>query len=232
MRRAAVASGAIAWALLLVGLALQVLLTPGFTRALVTRVGSTELTGLTQTRTLELAEEVRAYVTSNDAAALPATVDSRDGFDERQAHHLDDVRGVMRAASALTWALLAGALVWCAAALRGHESSRGLLRDALLGSGAILIVTLVLAGLSGLADFDALFARFHGLFFDAGSWKFYETDLIIELFPERFWIVAGGAWALLVASFGLSAALCARAMDAARDNAAGMTKNTRGMTSG
>lgn len=232
MRRAAVVLGAVGWALLLVGLALQVLLMPWFTRALVTRVGSAELTGLTQTTTLQLAEEVRAYVTSKDAAALPTTVDGRDGFDERQTQHLNDVRSVMRAASMLTWALMAGAVAWCFAVVRGHAASRRLLRDALLGSAAMLIAMLVLSGLSGLVDFDALFARFHGLFFDAGTWMFYETDLIIQLFPEPFWITAGVAWALLVALLGLGAALCARAMDAARDNTAGMTKNTRGMTSG
>ncbi len=198
MRRLGVIFGGAGLALLVVGLSLQLLLLPAYTHTLVARVGAAGLTGLDRQRTLELAEEVRAYVTTPDPPALPERVDSRPGFDERQASHLDDVRSVMIPATVLTWILLAGAIVWCVAAWRS-PAARSALRRAVFGAGVGLLVAVPLLGLAGLADFDALFARFHGLFFAAGTWQFYADDLIIQLFPEAFWAVSGLVWGLLIA---------------------------------
>lgn len=197
MRRFASALGACAFVLLMLGLALQVVLAPVFTRTLVARVGSAELSGLSTASTLRLAEEVRAYVTDPQAPDLPAQVDGRAGFDERQVSHLDDVARVIVGASRLTWVLAVAVLGWAIAAWRVGGAARATLAVALKASGVFLLVGVVVAGLAGMLDFEALFTRFHGLFFAAGTWQFYSDDLLIQLFPERFWVIAGAAWGLL-----------------------------------
>lgn len=197
MRRLVSTLGACAFVLLMLGLALQVVLAPAFTRTLVARIGSAGLSGLSTASTLRLAEEVRIYVTDPHAPDLPAQVDGRAGFDERQVSHLDDVARVIVGASRLTWALVVVALVWAIAARRAGGAARATLAAALKGSGVFLLVGVVVAGFAGMLDFDALFTRFHGLFFAAGTWQFYSDDLLVQLFPERFWVIAGGAWGLL-----------------------------------
>lgn len=210
MRRLVIAIGTVGLALLVVGLSLQIVLLPGFTRALVERVGSAELAGLSQETTLELAEEVRVYVSVSDAPTLPRTVDGRPGFDERQSSHLDDVRAVIIPATWLTWGLFAGALVWLGLAVRAAGATRDTLRRAAWFAGIAVLVTIPVAGLAGVVDFDALFTRFHGLFFAAGTWQFYSTDLIIQLFPELFWVIAGAAWGVLAMAFAVCLAVAAR----------------------
>ncbi|MDP2400524.1 MAG: DUF1461 domain-containing protein, partial [Actinomycetota bacterium] len=43
-----------------------------------------------------------------------------------------------------------------------------------------------------------LFAQFHALFFEGDTWLFPAGELLIELFPEPFWMTAGATWAGLV----------------------------------
>lgn len=207
MRRLAVALGALGFALLAVGLALQLLLLPAFTAATVTRVDSSALTGLSDTRTLQLAEEVRVYVSTPRPVPLPPTVDGRDGFDERQASHLDDVRVVIVGASRLTWILLAGAIAWIAAAVWRGGLVRATLAEAMRAGGIGLLAVIALAAVAGAVDFDALFTGFHGLFFAQGTWQFYDSDLIIQLFPLGFWVLGGAVWAGSIAVAGLGLAL-------------------------
>jgi len=217
MRRLVIALGAVGLSLLVVGLALQIVLLPGFTRALVKYVGSQELTGLPQETTLRLAEEVRVYVSVSDTPMLPGTVDGRPGFDERQASHLDDVRAVIVPAGWLTWGLLAGALAWLVLAVRSKGATRDTLRSAAWVAGIAVLVTVPVAGLAGVLDFDALFTRFHGLFFAEGTWQFYSTDLIIQLFPESFWAIAGAAWGLLAMVFAVCLAVASRRLGVPRE---------------
>jgi len=217
MRRFVIAIGAVGLSLLVVGLALQIVLLPGFTRTLVKYVGSAELAGLPQQTTLQLAEEVRVYVAAPDAPMLPRTVDGRPGFDERQSSHLDDVRAVIVPATWLTWGLLVGALGWLVLAVRSKGPTRDTLRSSAWFAGIAVLVMVPVAGLAGVADFDALFTRFHGLFFAAGTWQFYSTDLIIQLFPESFWAIAGAAWGLLAMAFAACLAAASRLLGVPRE---------------
>jgi integral membrane protein (TIGR01906 family) len=69
-----------------------------------------------------------------------------------------------------------------------------------LYAGAITSVVLVaLAVIAATSNFDAFFSAFHGLFFKAGTWTFSEGSLLIQTFPEPFWMTAGAAWGTLVA---------------------------------
>ena len=54
---------------------------------------------------------------------------------------------------------------------------------------------------SGIAP-ETLFARFHDLFFEPGTWLFAEGDLLIALFPPFYWGVSAFAWAAGVVLVG------------------------------
>jgi integral membrane protein (TIGR01906 family) len=180
---------------LTVGLTLIMLTAPIVTGTLVRATGGAELTGLPEPLALSLAEDVRLYVTRRDAPELAATVGGREGFSARAVAHLDDVRDVISGARVAT-GILAGAIaVWVALGI-----ARGRI-DALetgLTAGAYATVGLVgLALLGALAGFDRFFAGFHGLFFDGGTWQFGAGELLIQLFPEGFWMTAGLLWGVL-----------------------------------
>lgn len=196
MRRIATALVGLALAVLVVGLALLTLTQPLLTRTLATRFALAEEAGLPRGRMLEVAEQVRAFVVDPQATELPATVDGRSGFDASAVSHLADVRRVIASARLVTWALAILLGIGLVVAV-----VRGRLSDVahVMRAGAIwCAVLIVLAALAGLADFDALFSAFHGLFFVSGTWTFSADSLLIQTFPEEFWATAAAAWAGLV----------------------------------
>ena len=74
---------------------------------------------------------------------------------------------------------------------------------ATLMASAILTACCIL-GLTAWAiiDFDSLFTAMHSMFFVSGTWLFDSNSLLIQLFPETFWIAMAALWALT--SIGLS----------------------------
>ena len=183
-------------AVLVVGVTLQPLTHPLFTRSLSTRYSLANQAGLPPARMLEVAEQVRAFVVDPAETTLPEQVDGRSGFDAEAVSHLADVRAVIGSAQVLTWLLLVALGVWVWAAFaRGHLDRVA----AALRAGAIWCVVLVaLAAAAGMMDFDALFSAFHGLFFAEGTWTFASDSLLIQTFPETFWATAAGVWAALI----------------------------------
>jgi integral membrane protein (TIGR01906 family) len=181
----------------LLGISVQILLAPAYTRMLSARVSQAEEAGLSPARMLLLAEEVRAFVAApSPDATLPETVEGRPGFDAAATSHLRDVAGVLSGAKIVT-ALLGGAiLVWLAVMLRQRrhaEVAAGLRAGAGLSAAVV-----VLAAVFALTAFDAFFSAFHGLFFKPGTWTISYDSLLIRLFPEPFWVASGAAWAGLV----------------------------------
>jgi integral membrane protein (TIGR01906 family) len=97
---------------------------------------------------------------------------------------------------------LGGLLVLALARVRRRTWLRVAIRD-----GAALIVggALVAAAAFALA-FDATFAFFHSLFFAAGTWTFNpETDRLVQLYPQDFWVLAALLFCLVLAAFSLLA---------------------------
>jgi integral membrane protein (TIGR01906 family) len=186
----------LALALMVVGLALIPLLHPTFTKLLVDRYSETAQAGLTQAQMQHNGELVREFVADGDLDTLPATVEGRAGFDAAAVSHLRDVRGVLSAARVVTGLLAAFAVVWLGVALARRELAA--ISWALLAGAGFCLLLVVLAALAGTLNFDSLFTWFHGLFFSAGTWEFAYDSLLIELFPEGFWIAAGITWAALV----------------------------------
>lgn len=205
---AAVAVAAVALGVVLLGVPTLVLQLPAVTSTLVARYYDPAEGRLPLPLALESAEHVRAYTTSDDAAPLPERVGGRDGFDASAASHLRDVRGVLvgaRRATLAAAAALAALLAWLFASGRRREAALALRAGSL---GMLAFAVLVAAW--AIADFDAFFTAFHGVFFSAGTWTFPYGTLLIQLFPEPFWAALGGLWVLGVLGGAAVALLAAR----------------------
>lgn len=197
MRRLEITVAAIALAVLAFGIALQPLLTPRYTRELTDR-----LSQLPAGEAAAPAEVTRRFVTG-DATARE---ELESLMPPDAVSHLEDVRSVIAGAQLFS-ALLAGAIgIWIA--LRVFQRHTDPVAAALKVAAVIDVGLVAFAGLLGLTDFDALFARFHTLFFAAGTWVFPSDSLLIRLFPEQFWITAGVSWAVLVVAVAALYALC------------------------
>jgi len=186
---------------LVVGVALIPMLHPTFTKLLVQRYSETSQAGLTQAQMLHYAEQVREFVADGDINSLPATVGTRSGFDQAAVSHLRDVRGVLSGARTFTGILAALVVVWL-----GVETARKRFHTiawALMAAAGFCLLFVVLGAVAGTMNFDELFRWFHGLFFSAGTWEFPYDSLLIQLFPEGFWIAAGVTWATIVALVGV-----------------------------
>jgi integral membrane protein (TIGR01906 family) len=186
----------IALALFALGVSAQALTEPAFTRIVASRTSLAAEAGLSPARILQVAEQVRRYVVSAGAPALPETFDGRPGFDAPAVSHLRDVRRVLRDARLAT-GLLAAVLV----VVIGFDVARrrnDLIAEAMFSGAILSVAALALALVAATSNFDAFFSAFHGLFFKAGTWTFPSDSLLIETFPEAFWVTAGAAWATLV----------------------------------
>lgn len=205
--RATIAALAVAIVVLTLGLTLELVLAPPLTGLLVPVTSPPETVGLPADRVLDLAQQVRAYVSGTGGGTLPATVDGAPGFDGAQVAHLDDVAAVIAGGRVATLLAL-GSVVGLA--LAAGASRRSSVSSAMRAAGLAILASVPLAGLAGLADFDALFAGFHGLFFAEGTWVFPYDSLIIRLFPVDFWVRAGLAWGASVALAGVGLLLAGR----------------------
>jgi hypothetical protein len=206
--RAEVAAFALVLALAIVGAALLPLTTPAYVRFMVGAVGSADRTGLGLDGTLETAEHVRRFVTDPAAPPLPVTIGGRPAYDEAAVSHLADVRDVLAPARWLASGLALAASVWTLVRRR-TRAGRAVVASALYGAGWSLLVIGGVAVLAGAADFDALFAWFHSLFFASGTWLFPEGALLIEVFPLPFWVASGAVWGLVIISCSAAAVAAA-----------------------
>jgi len=194
VRSLGVWAAAVALAVFALGMAVQALQVPGFTRALATRYVLAEEAGLPAETMVVLAERVRVFVVDG-SGELPARVDGREGFDAAAVSHLADVARVLDGAAIATGVLALGLTVWLGAAIAMRRVSdiASALRRAAVVTVAFLGGALVLSTL----DFGSFFAAFHSLFFASGTWQFPADALLILVFPEPFWVAAGVSWALL-----------------------------------
>ncbi|MDI6901826.1 MAG: DUF1461 domain-containing protein [Anaerosomatales bacterium] len=198
-------------AVVIVGISVWILELPWFTSAVVPRVTSPEATGLEPQVILDQAQAVREFVTSRAAEPLPATIGGRAAFDESAVAHLVDVRELMLDARQVTM-LLAVLLI----ALIGQCLLTGWERVASSGlraGGWVALAGVAFAAFFGTADFGAFFARFHDLFFEPGTWVFASNALLIQLFPETFWTIAGLILGLFVAIGALGIIVAGRLVD-------------------
>jgi len=133
-------------------------------------------------------------------------------LDPSERSHMRDVGGLVRmlaliAAAALVLAVLA----W--RRLRWDRELRG--RLLLAGAATVGAAALLLGAFFALA-FDAAFAAFHALFFEAGTWQFGPDSNLLRFFPQPFWFeMALAAGATIVLGAAIAALLARRDLRAA-----------------
>ena len=214
MRRLETTLVAVAWAAVVVGLALAVLTMPAYTSTLVDALDVSVEAGLSEEDVVTLATRVRTFVMDDRAEPLPSEHSGRPAFGSDAVSHLIDVRHVIAAARRAAGAAAAALAVWLAwSVARKRYLALG---RALTAGGWLCIAIVGLAGLVGLADFGALFEVFHGVFFDPGTWTFPADDLLVQLFPARFWAVSAALWASAVAVGGIVSVVSGRRVTGAR----------------
>ena len=106
-------------------------------------------------------------------------------YNERELHHMVDVKNAVRIALWVWYlSLLTLLFLWFWARQGGWMDAftAGLARGGWLTVGimAALLLFVVLS-------FGVFFVAFHNVFFDPGTWIFNYSDTLIRLFPERFW---------------------------------------------
>ena len=114
--------------------------------------------------------------------------------------HLDDVYRVASAAKPAL-AIVAALCIAGLAHVAVRIIRRALGRTLMAGGGLVLAAFFALGAWAAI-DFDGLFAAFHSLFFQAGTWTFPYDSLLITLYPTAFWMGMGGIW--LAVTCGLS----------------------------
>ena len=114
-------------------------------------------------------------------------------YNERETSHLRDVKDLFRtvfraqeASLAFVLAYVVGVFVWA------REASLRLLARTVLGASLFTLALLAMAAVgSAFGGFDDLWTRFHLLAFANDLWKLDpDTDHLIQMFPEDFWLDA------------------------------------------
>jgi integral membrane protein (TIGR01906 family) len=124
------------------------------------------------------------------------TSDGQSIFTPAEVSHMTDVKHVM------LWAMV-GVVLFCLVALVGMKGLRrrapGAIRKSIFWGAWLTLAVLVVLGIFGALGWQALFTGFHEVFFSGGNWAFRESDSLIRLFPEQFWVDA----AVGIAIFGV-----------------------------
>lgn len=133
--------------------------------------------------------EMMAYLKGDrERLSVVTTVEGteQDFFNEQDRLHMDDVQGLFLGGLALrrwAFAVLAAALVFLAAACR-KEIWRTLARSFQVVLG-ILAALILFLGIAMARNFNAVFTKFHEIFFDNDLWIFDPTeDYMIRMLPE------------------------------------------------
>ncbi|MDO8568190.1 MAG: TIGR01906 family membrane protein [Dehalococcoidales bacterium] len=165
----------------------------------------TRVTGISQTELDKAAAGLIHYFNSNEAN-ISLTV-TRNGqpfelFNQREANHLRDVKGLIWLDYRVLLATLAYAAIYIAVSIMLRRR-RELARALLYGSGFSLALMMVI-GAGIMLDFEQLFIQFHLLSFSNDLWQLDPArDYLIMMFPEGFWNDAAVYIALAAAGMAI-----------------------------
>jgi integral membrane protein (TIGR01906 family) len=139
-----------------------------------------------------IVDRTLAYVKGAGDDSLIADMafdDGRPVYNEREVHHLRDVRILV---DRLSVVYIIGGLVLLVAAAYLVWTGRGQSLASALAAGAGLTIGLIgLLGLVVVFAFQFFFVSvFHPMFFEGTTWMFPATDTLIQVFPEKFWFDA------------------------------------------
>lgn len=168
---------------------------PGLYRRGFEKYNISVYSGITDEDLIKAGAELRRYFNSVEEplrVVVPIYGVERELYNEREVHHMRDVKGLVRgvywvAAITLVFLLVvkgAGYYIWRWAFAR-QMARLGLY-------GGLLTLALVLAvGLFALVGFDSLFLLFHEISFANDLWQLDpRTDYLLIMFPQGFWFDA------------------------------------------
>ena len=108
-------------------------------------------------------------------------------FGGRELRHMRDVRDAVGVAFRVQEVALLVILVLGLALTWRPATRRAVPRGLQAGAAATLAIAAVL-GVAMLLAWDSFFVDFHGVFFEGDTWRFAQTDTLLRLFPDEFWI--------------------------------------------
>ena len=151
--------------------------------------------GITSDDLRQVALDLRTYFNSSDEPLAVRTRifgKERELFNEREVHHMRDVKRLLwgvYAAFAVSAVGLAGLIG--SGYYRERRNFTPTLGRRVLWGGGLTVGLLVLFGLVAAVGFDALFLLFHRVSFANDFWKLDpRTDYLVLLFPQGFWFDA------------------------------------------
>ena len=154
------------------------------------RYDVSQTTGLTQSELDKAATGLIRYFNSGEETIrLTAEKDGEpfELFNEREAVHLEDVKGLIW----LDYWVLLGTSIYAlgyAGATLFWRKERRQLAWGLVGGSGLTLALILLLGLGILLNFDRLFHQFHLISFTNEFWMLDPTrDYLIMLFPGGFW---------------------------------------------
>ena len=188
----------------------------GLMAAEMLRTAPPEVTGLPEKDYPGVCAMTAEYLTGKREAFQYVAAQGTDGtacmrtevFQDHEAAHMEDVRGLIRLDTWLCAGSGIAALLLMAAGLRRRQDRGEFLRGMVRGLLGIA-VTAVIPGVWALVDFNGLFVTFHRVAFNNDGWLLNpKTDLLIRLMPTPFFVRLGIRGLLRFAVFaGVTAAV-------------------------
>jgi hypothetical protein len=189
---------AVATAMVILGAAVAVLLTPPYIHAALGSAGSATILGVTEARAEALSDQtVGELVLGPGTFAFPVDAGGARFYDESEASHLRDARALLYGFGLL---VAAAAVVLVVGARRMPTDG---FRRAVSRGAATLAVVFAALGAFLIVAFPLAFDFFHRLFFPGGNWQFdVATERMVQLYPTPFWELTATVLAVFVIGAG------------------------------
>lgn len=177
------------------------MLDEGYHMQLHRTLGAARATGLTEdgveSATHTLVEYLRGRRDSIDLQA-PVYGTAQEVFNAREKAHMVDVKALFDGGRRIrAWLFALGGLMVALGAMLAQKARAKRCNRARLTACCVWIGLLGALALVCLIDFNAVFLRFHALFFDNDLWMLDpRTDLMIRLLPEPFFAAVASRTAL------------------------------------
>ena len=142
----------------------------------------------TETRVNMANRAIKYLITSENVTYLnqDRDIDGNPMYNERELHHMEDVKfqvGRVLVLWRISILMVIGSFMW----LYFKPDTDNIIKQSVsYGSGVIVVGIITLLAYIFI-NFDSFFTTFHQIFFEAGTWTFSYTDMLIRLFPPRFW---------------------------------------------
>jgi integral membrane protein (TIGR01906 family) len=118
--------------------------------------------------------------------------DGEPAFNGRELAHMQDVRDLVGALFTLHLVLLV-LVAMLALVLAFPRGTRTIVPTGLRYGAFATLGLAAGVGLLMLVAWNGFFEGFHGIFFDADTWRFRSSDTLLRLYPDEFWMGVG-AW--------------------------------------